>query len=181
MVCIALIGPTSSTWAEIADEVEVDLRRLRRPGLELVYRTTGAGPVSIRSRADAEAAAPHVVATARTLADEGVDGIVVDCTDDPGVERAERAIGLPVVGAGAALREAVAVAPRPVRTVDGDVLRRTSGDDVVDLATGVRTVAFGGTGFAPLAERLEAAAPEVTVIEPLAAAVELCLRRLADR
>ena len=179
MPTIALIGPTSSPLAEIAEEVEADLRRLRRPGLELRYLTTGAGPTSIRSAADAAAAAPSVVATTRLAVAEGADGIIVDCTDDPGVAEAERIVDQPVVGAGAALRRAVSDGPRPARHLDGDLLRGTDFDDLLVMVAEARTVAIGATGFAAVADRLARLRPDLVVIEPLSAAVDLCLDRIS--
>ncbi len=61
MVRVMVVGPTSRPSLEVADEVETDLIRLRRTGAEVVYRSTGAGPRSIRSDADVMDAAPHVV------------------------------------------------------------------------------------------------------------------------
>jgi len=68
---ILVVGPTSSPWSAIADEVAADLARLTRPGIELAYRCTGGGPTSIRDSADALAAAPFVVRTVRAAEDEG--------------------------------------------------------------------------------------------------------------
>ena len=52
---IALIGPTSLTWEEIAAEVEPDLARLARSGVELSYVITGDGPPSITTEEDERA------------------------------------------------------------------------------------------------------------------------------
>jgi hypothetical protein len=37
---VALIGPTSMTWDEVAPDIEPDLARLARPGIELRYVLT---------------------------------------------------------------------------------------------------------------------------------------------
>ena len=84
---LLIVGPTSASWEDVAEEVIRDLERLRRPGLELSYRCTGAGPRAIRSEADVVAAAPHVVQVA-VAANEGFDAVIVYCTDDPGVAAA---------------------------------------------------------------------------------------------
>lgn len=171
---VALIGPTSLPWSAIAAEVSVDLDRLRRPGLVLSYHVTGAGPASIRTAADARAAAPHVVATAMRLAREGVDAIIVDCTEDTGVHDARRRLELPIVGPGEALRAAVAARPGPVLWLAGEDLRTTGAFDraVVAAQEGVRTIALGATGFSDLAQRLQAAMPsDVVVLEPLSVAL----------
>jgi hypothetical protein len=70
------------------------------------YRTTGGGPARVHSDRDALEAAPRVV---RSMIDdwrEGAGVVVVDCTADPGADIAAAAVGIPVVGAGAALRAA---------------------------------------------------------------------------
>ena len=119
---LLIVGPTSALWEDVAEEVTVDLKRLRRPGLELSYRCTGAGPRAIRSEADVVAAAPHVVQVAAAAAKEGFDAVIVDCTDDPGVAAARRSADITVIGAGEALRWAIAEAPGPARLFGGDEL-----------------------------------------------------------
>lgn len=169
---VLIIGPTSTPWDAIADEITADLHRLRRPGIELAYRLTAAGPPSIRNAADAAAAAPHVERLAITAASEGFDAVIVDCTDDPGVTAAERAAGIPVIGAGAALRAAISRAPRPVRLFTGDELRELTTDRLLTLARGAATVAIGATGFSHLVERFEALDGVQAVLDPLDIAIE---------
>ena len=172
---VLIVGPTSAPWAGIATEVEADLARLRRPGVDLSYRCTGAGPVSIRTDEDVAAAAPHVVRTVAEAAREGFDVVIVDCTDDPGVEEARTAVTIPVVGAGEALRAAVDSSPPPVRVFSGEELRSLTPAAVVDAARGAKTVALGGTGHSHLVGVLTAADPERTVLDPLDVALEFCL------
>ena len=85
---ILVVGPTSAPWSAVADEVTADLARLTRPGIELEYRCTGGGPASIRDSTDAAAASPFVVRTVQAAEHEGLDAVIVDCTDDPGVAMA---------------------------------------------------------------------------------------------
>jgi 2'-5' RNA ligase len=178
---VLIVGPTSAPWAGIASEVESDLARLRRPGVDLSYRCTGAGPVSIRTNEDTAAAAPHVVRTVTDAAREGFDAVIVDCTDDPGVEEARTAVTIPVVGAGEALRAAVDSSPRPVRVLSGDELRSLTPAVLVDAARGAKTVALGGTGHSHLVAVLTAADPERTVLDPLDLALDLCIAVLERR
>ena len=176
---VLLVGPTSAPWATIEADVDADLARLARPGVELSYRCTGAGPVSIRSDEDAEAAAPFVVQAIVAAAAEGFDAVIVDCTADPGVAAARKLVAIPVVGAGEALQAAIATAPRPVCRLTGDELR---GGDVTTLAhrlRGAATVALGGTGFSHLVEILASADPELVELDPLAVALEECISRLS--
>jgi 2'-5' RNA ligase len=175
---ILVVGPTSAPWAAIAAEVEADLARLRRPGVDVSYRCTGAGPASIRTDEDVTAAAPHVVRTVTEAAREGFDAVIVDCTDDPGVDDARAAVTIPVIGAGEALRAAVDSSPPPVRVFSGDELRSLTPAALVDEARDAKTVALGATGHAHLVGVFTAADPGRKVIEPLDAALDLCLARL---
>jgi Asp/Glu/hydantoin racemase len=174
---ILVVGPTSRPWAEIVDEVESDLARLARPGVRLEYRCTGAGPASIRSEEDAAAAAPGVVETARRGAIEGYDAVMVDCTDDPGVEWADAELGIPVVGAGAALRAAAVSAARPVVWLSGDELRSSTIDELLDRVRTAATVVLGGTGWSHVADALRGDRPDLVVLDPLPVALDRCLAR----
>ena len=118
---IVLIGPTSAAYETIAAEVEPDLERLARAGVELEYRCTGAGPASIRSEEDVAAAAPHVVRAVAAAARDGFDAAIIDCADDPGLDAARAAVSIAVVGPGEAVRAAVAGAPHPVALLTGDI------------------------------------------------------------
>jgi Asp/Glu/hydantoin racemase len=175
---ILFVGPTSEPWTSIADDVEADLARLARPGVELTYRVTGDGPAEIHNAHDARAAAPFVVTTITHAADEGFDAVIVDCTADPGVAEARELVDIPVVGAGEALRSAMAAARQPVVELTGDELR---GMDVPALVAGLRdarTVALGGTGFSHFVEILAAINPKLVVLDPLSVALDSCLAQL---
>ena len=56
---IVLIGPTSAPWERIAAEVAADLTRLARPGVELAYHVTGAGPAAVTTPISNAAPAPR--------------------------------------------------------------------------------------------------------------------------
>lgn len=172
-----IVGPTSSPWAEIAGSVEDDLDHLHRPGLEISYVTTGAGPRSIQSSEDELAAAPHVVETVGRIAG-WCDAIVVDCTGDPGVAEARSIVGIPVVGAGEAARGAAEGAPKPVRFVSGDELRSVTFTELERLVAGAATVVVGATGQRKVVEALRVGG-RLTVIEPLEAAIDRCAELLA--
>jgi Asp/Glu/hydantoin racemase len=176
---ILFVGPTSEPWSSIADEVEADLARLARPGVELTYRCTGEGPAEIRNAHDARAAGPFVVKTIVGAADEGFDAVIVDCTADPGVSDARESVGIPVVGAGEALRSAMAAAAQPVVELTGDDLRGMDVPALVAGLRGARTVALGGTGFSHLVQILAASHPDLVVLDPLRVALDTCLAQLA--
>ena len=175
---VLLIGPTSAAWESIATEVEADLARLARPGVELTYRVTGNGPAEIRSTHDARAAAPFVVQTIVAAAREGFDAVIVDCTADPGVAEARESVSIPVVGSGEALRSAMAAATQPVVELTGDDLRGMDVPMLVASIRGAATVALGGTGFSHFVEMLAAANPKLVVLDPLSVALDTCLARL---
>ena len=179
-VKVLLVGPTSAPWDTIESEIEADLARLARPGVELTYRCTGAGPTEIRTAHDARAAAPFVVKTIIEAAREGFDAIIVDCTADPGVVEARAAVDIPVVGAGEALRSAIAAAKQPVCELTGDDLRGMDVAELVNSLRGAATVALGGTGFSQLVQILAAANPKLVVLDPLDVALDACLAHVDD-
>lgn len=175
MVKVLVVGPTSTPWSDLADEVEADLGRLRRPGVEVAYRCTGFGPTSIRSKQDAIEAAPHVVRTVVQADKDGFDAVIIDCTEDPGLDESRIAASIPVIGAGEALQAAIDSAAAPVRLFSGDELRTLTPDELLDESRHAATVALGGTGHSHLAELFAATDRELTVIDPLDAALDMCL------
>jgi Asp/Glu/hydantoin racemase len=174
-----VVGPTSRPFDEIFDEVETDLVRLRRAGVEVSYRCTGAGPRAVRSDADVIEAVPHVVRVVGEAVAEGFDAVIIDCTDDPGVEAARNLARIPVIGAGEALRMALDRSPRPILLLSGDELRTMAPDELAERARGAATVALGATGHSDLADVILAIDGVRAVIDPLDAALELCLDALS--
>jgi Asp/Glu/hydantoin racemase len=157
------------------DEVLEDLVRLARPGITVEYRFAGGGPGAITSHDDALAAAPFVAAAVVRAALDGGDAIVVDCTDDPGLADARRQVGVPVIGAGEALREAIAGVDGDVEFLTGDTLRATPLDALLAGIPPGAVVALGGTGWSHVADALSAAGHRV--LDPLPLAVDLGVRR----
>ncbi len=176
-----MIGPTSATWASIAAELEVDLARLARPGVELTYRCIGGGPSEIRNDEDARIAAPFVVQAVIDEMGDGFDAVIVDCTADPGVADARKVAAIPVVGVGEALRAAIAAAPRPVCELSGNELRSLDHAALISRTRGAATVALGGTGFSHLVDVLVEADPDLLVLDPLDVALDACIALLADQ
>ena len=176
---VAVIGPTAMTWDEIAADVEPDLARLRRPEIELTYVVTGAGPASITTDEDERLAAPHVVAVVERCERDGYDGVIVDCTGDPGVAEARNRVRIPVVGAGEAVRRAVAMASPPVVVLSGDTLRASDQASLLERVRDARTVALGGTGWSHLVPLLTGEGR--TVLDPLDVALDQCLGQIADQ
>jgi Asp/Glu/hydantoin racemase len=176
-----VVGPTSAPFEDLADDVEVDLERLRRSGLEVSYRCTGAGPRAVRNGADVIAAAPFVVRAVVAAARDGFAAVIVDCTDDPGVEAARDRVAIPVIGAGEGLRMAIERSPGPVQLFSGDELRTMAAGELVERARGAATVALGATGCSHLVELFAAVDGVRVVIDPLDAALECCLAAMDER
>ncbi len=57
------------------------------------------GPASVESIYEDAVAAPGVVAAAIQAERDGVEAVVIDCMNDPGLEAAREAVSIPVVGA----------------------------------------------------------------------------------
>ena len=172
---ILVVGPTSTPYDDIAEEVAADLARLARPGVELRYRCTGGGPASIRDVADATEAAPFVVRTVRDAEHEGFDAVIVDCTDDPGVGMARALVSIPVVGPGEAMAAAIDDARPPICHFSGDELRSLEAEVLIQRSLDARTVTLGGTGFSHVADLLVNAHLGLVVLDPLAVALDRCL------
>lgn len=64
--------------------------RGRRPGTTVVGITPHSGPPSIESHYDEAMSVPGLLATITRGEDEGVDGYVIACFGDPGLEAARR-------------------------------------------------------------------------------------------
>ena len=179
MVNVLLVGPTSAPWESIASEVEADLARLARPGVELTYRRTGAGPSEIRTDTTFEQRHPSSSKTIVDAAHEGYDAVIVDCTADPGVVDARGLVGIPVVGAGEALRSAIASAAQPVCELTGDDLR---GMDVASLVQQLAWRSNRRAWAAPASlissSSSPTANPKLVVLDPLELALDACLARL---
>lgn len=177
-VRVLFVGPTSRPWEAIESEVSADLERLERPGVELAYRCTGSGPADVHSPAEAERAAPGVVAAVRRAEAEGFSAVVIDCTEDPGAAEAALLVTIPVIGPGAVMQRAIAMARSPVVVVSGGDLRSLSVDELKLRTADAATVALGATGWSHVADQLVADRPALVVLDPLSAALDVCMEHL---
>ena len=57
------------------------------------------GPASVESFYEDAVAAPGVIARAVEAERDGVDAVIIDCMNDPGLEAAREAVSIPVIGA----------------------------------------------------------------------------------
>jgi allantoin racemase len=87
--------------AELARRRAV-LQRAAFPGTEVQVADTPEGPLSIESAYEEYLSVPPALARIRALEGEGVDGVIVGCFGDPGVDAARELVAMPVVGPGEA-------------------------------------------------------------------------------
>lgn len=94
---IRIIAPiTSRGFAERALPVYVEKAR---PDVQLSVVSLDKGPASVESIFEDSLAAVQVVTRAIEAERDGVDAVIIDCMNDPGMESAREAVSIPVVGA----------------------------------------------------------------------------------
>ena len=102
---IRVINP--NTTASMTDLIGACARGVAGPGVEVDAVTSTMGPASIESHYDEALAVPGILAEIARGDAEGVDGYVLACFGDPGLEAARELARGPVVGiAEAAMRTA---------------------------------------------------------------------------
>ncbi len=69
-----------------------------RPDVELSAVSLDKGPASIESNYDSALAVPDTVAKIVQAEQDGVDAVISNCMDDPGVEAAREMVSIPVIG-----------------------------------------------------------------------------------
>ena len=75
-----------------------ELSPIARPDTELSAVSLDAGPASIESTYEAALAAPGVVAKIVEAEKDGVDAVISNCMDDPGVGAGREMVSIPVIG-----------------------------------------------------------------------------------
>lgn len=70
-----------------------------RPDVAISGAYLDKGPASVESFYEDAITAPQVVLRAAEAERDGVDAVIVDCMNDPGLEAAREAVSIPVVGA----------------------------------------------------------------------------------
>jgi len=93
---IRVIRPIIGLEAE-AGLVE-ELSPVAAPGTEISEVSVDKGPASIESSYESALAAIGVVAKIVEAEREGVDAVIANCMDDPGVEAAREMVSIPVIG-----------------------------------------------------------------------------------
>lgn len=93
---ILVINPNTTT--SMTDKIAACARAAAGPGVDIVARNPVQGPVSIEGHYDEVMALPGLLAEVRRGDDEGMDGCVVACFDDPGLGACREIATGPVVG-----------------------------------------------------------------------------------
>jgi allantoin racemase len=93
---IAVINP--NTTASMTASIACAARAAVDPSTEVLAVTNAHGPASIESHDDEALAVPGLLAEVAAGEADGVDGYVIACFGDPGLEAARELAGGPVVG-----------------------------------------------------------------------------------
>ena len=93
-----------------------ELSPAARPDTELSLVSLDKGPASIESRYESALAVPDVVAKIVQAEQDGMDAVIVDCMDDPGVEAGRELVSIPVVGPAETTTTSEAVPASFIRT-----------------------------------------------------------------
>ena len=95
---ILVLNP--NTTASMTEKIGAAARRVASPGTEIVARNPSVGPASIEGFYDEAMCLPGMLEVIRTTPD--VDGVVIACFDDTGLDAARCLTDKPVVGIGEA-------------------------------------------------------------------------------
>jgi allantoin racemase len=94
---IRVIAPITNS--EFLSETPHIYAEYARPETRISAVGLDTGPASVESFYEDALAAPQVIARALEAERDGVDAVIIDCMNDPGLEAAREAVSIPVVGA----------------------------------------------------------------------------------
>mgnify|MGYP003624127951 FL=1 len=150
---IAIINPNMSVG--FTDKIRVQASKIAFPHNEILALNPTFGPDSIEGYYDEAFASVGLLSVIREIDPTGIDGYVVACFDDTGVDAARCLTAAPVMGlCEGALRFAQALAGRyaivtpmavSVRPLEHLVRKYGADRDCVVRAAGVRTLDFEGS------------------------------------
>ena len=120
---IRVINP--NTTASMTELIEASARAVAGPGTRLDAVTAVMGPASIESHYDEALAVPGILAAVADGERDGVDGYVLACFGDPGLDAAREVAAGPVVGIAEAAMHAATLVGRGFSVVT--TLDRTRG------------------------------------------------------
>ncbi|MEO1456707.1 MAG: aspartate/glutamate racemase family protein [Pseudomonadota bacterium] len=108
---ILFINPNSTV--SMTEKIGTAARAAAAPDVEIVARTSQAGPPAIQGSEDGEAAIPPLLDEIARASAEGFDAFVIACFDDTGLAEAQARTAAPVIGIGQCAYHAAALrAPR---------------------------------------------------------------------
>jgi allantoin racemase len=93
---IRVVSPVVAT--ELREQSLNALSQAARGDVELSAVALDRGPASIESAYESALAVPDTVAKTVQAEREGVDAVIINCMDDPGVEAAREMVSIPVIG-----------------------------------------------------------------------------------
>jgi len=93
---IAVINP--NTTESMTETIATAARSVVDPSTEIIAITNAHGPASIESHYDEALAVPGLLAEIAAAEADGVDGFVIACFGDPGLEAAREVASGPVIG-----------------------------------------------------------------------------------
>lgn len=120
---IGVVNP--NTTESMTDKVAACARAVVGPGTEIVARTNRSGPPSIEGHYDEAMAVPGLLTEIAACESEGVDGYVIACFGDPGLDAARELAFGPVLGIAEAGMHAASMVGRSFSIVT--TLARTIG------------------------------------------------------
>lgn len=82
----------------IIERRRIILQEMAAPGTLIEAKASGTGPLSIESMYDEYAVIPGAIEAIMHAEKEGIDGVIMGCAGDPGVDGAREVVSIPVVG-----------------------------------------------------------------------------------
>lgn len=108
-----LLVVNPNTTASMTETIGAAARSVAAPGTEIIARNPEFGPVSVEGYYDEAFCVPGLIAEVKRGVAEGVDGTIVACFDDPGIDAARTVAASPLIGiCEAALKTASLIAER---------------------------------------------------------------------
>ncbi len=129
---IRMISPVvpSAGWSPESTYLET-LKPLERDGLKLSSVFLDRGPQSIEYRLEEAMLVPDLIDKAMAAERQGVDGLVIDCMADPGVDALRECVAIPVLGPGRLSMQVAALLGRRFSIlVELDVVARLFEEEV---------------------------------------------------
>jgi allantoin racemase len=93
---ILVINP--NTCKEMTKHIELELRKIKRPDVELDVVNLERGPYTIESFYDVSIAVPEMLKIVEEANKKNYDAIVIACFADPGIDAARQLSKIPVIG-----------------------------------------------------------------------------------